>query len=57
VIADLGLVLRGKDFPPKPYPVSAPGKEPGCLSCVFVTLCERGITGEWIAPEEEEDEP
>ncbi|HPC73651.1 MAG TPA: PD-(D/E)XK nuclease family protein [Syntrophales bacterium] len=57
VIAELGSVLSGNDFPPKPYPVSAPGKEPGCLFCAFVTLCERGVTGELTAAEEEEDEP
>jgi RecB family exonuclease len=57
VIAALGLILRAKDFPAKPYPLSALGAELDCLSCAFVTLCERGVTGEWSAPEEEEDEP
>jgi len=55
-IATLGDLLRGNDFPAKPYPVSAPGVEADCLSCVFVTLCEKGVTGEWRGREEEADE-
>jgi hypothetical protein len=30
--------------------------ESDCLSCAFVTLCEKGVTGEWRAREEDEDE-
>ncbi len=55
-IAALGVILKGNDFPAKPHPVSAPGVEADCLSCAFVTLCEKGVTGEWRAREEDEDE-
>ncbi len=55
-IAALGRVLREKDFPAVPYPVSGPVAAFECLSCPFVTLCERGVTGEWKAPEEADDE-
>jgi RecB family exonuclease len=55
-IAALGIILRSNDFPAKPYPVSAPGVESDCLSCAFVTLCEKGLTGEWRTREEDEDE-
>ena len=55
-IAALGTLLKKNDFPAKPYPVSDPGVESDCLSCAFVTLCEKGVTGEWKAQEEDEDE-
>ena len=55
-IAALGELLKKNDFPARPYPVSEPGVESDCLSCAFVTLCEKGVTGEWRAREEDEDE-
>lgn len=55
-IAALGDLLKKNDFTPKPYPVSERGAEPDCLACAFVTLCEKGVTGEWRTREEDEDE-
>ncbi len=55
-ITALGDLLKKNDFPPKPYPVSEPGAETDCLACAFVTLCEKGVTGEWRVREEDEDE-
>lgn len=55
-IAALGRLLKENDFPAIPYPVSGPGEAFECPSCPFVTLCERGVTGQWRAPEEDEDE-
>jgi len=55
-IAALGDLLKKNDFPSKPYPVSEPGAQPDCLACAFLTLCDKGVTGEWRAQEEDEDE-